>query len=539
MKAASSAPAPCPDLEATGAKSCDWRMKRPQMALSSARTGRGDPQGNVSVSQRLGERRGRRLVDDQFIDLGKRAYLDQPLLLELGSIGDDETAAALAEDGRAELGFFQFVVHHAQPSMGRAGGNDGVVDAEAADELDGGDTEGRAVVAAQLAARHIDLVAVHRRQGTEQLRKSRRRASRNRHRRNERPGGRARIPRPFTRSCKRRSAKSPTSRHLWVPTWMVDRMARYRSSLLQMEGSLFLTDGGIETTLIFLEGLELPYFAAFDLLKKPKGRERLRAYYRQHAAIAQKHRLGFILESATWRASPDWAGKLGYPRECLEKINREAITLLQEVRQEFETPATPMVISGCLGPRGDGYDPGTAMTAEEAQAYHAFQTNVFAAAEVDMVTAITMTNVPEAIGIVRAASAAGLPVVISFTVETDGSLPTGEGLRQAVEAVDAATEGAPAYYMVNCAHPTHFEQILEGDWTRRIKGLRCNASRRSHAELDAAADLDAGDPLELGQQYLDLRRRLPQLNVLGGCCGTDHRHIEQIGLACAGEGTTV
>lgn len=305
-----------------------------------------------------------------------------------------------------------------------------------------------------------------------------------------------------------------------------------RSYLPQLQGGLFLTDGGIETTLIFLDGLELPYFAAFDLLKSPEGRERLRTYYRRHAEIAKKRGLGFILESATWRANPDWAAKLGYSLEDLKTANRQAIELLQEVREEFETPETPMVISGCIGPRGDGYDPGKAMTADEAEAYHAFQTRIFAEVGTDMVATITMTNVPEAIGIVRAARSVDLPVAISFTVETDGRLPTGESLQEAVEAVDAATGSAAAYYMLNCAHPTHFEQRLEGDWCGRLRGLRCNASKRSHAELDSAPDLDAGDPVELGRQYRDLRQRLPQLTVLGGCCGTDYRHIEQISLAC-------
>jgi S-methylmethionine-dependent homocysteine/selenocysteine methylase len=309
-------------------------------------------------------------------------------------------------------------------------------------------------------------------------------------------------------------------------------MAKYRHRLPQMDGRLFLTDAGIETTLIFLDGLALPYFAAFDLLKDEKGTEALRAYYSRHVAIARDSGLGFILESATWRSSPDWGRKLGYSAQDLEMVNHKAIELLFELRQEFETADSPMVISGCIGPRGDGYDPGKVMTAEEAQAYHALQARVFAAAGADMVTAITMTNIPEAIGIALAARGESMPVAISFTVETDGRLPTGDSLQSAIEAVDAATGDGPAYYMLNCAHPTHFETMLAGAWTERLRGLRCNASKRSHAELDSAPDLDAGDPVELGRQYRDLRRRHPQITVLGGCCGTDHRHIEQICLAC-------
>jgi S-methylmethionine-dependent homocysteine/selenocysteine methylase len=205
-----------------------------------------------------------------------------------------------------------------------------------------------------------------------------------------------------------------------------------------------------------------------------------------------------------------------------------------DIRNKFETAASPMVISGCLGPRGDGYDPGKRMTAGEAEDYHAFQTQIFARSKADLVTAITMNYVEEAIGIARAAAATQIPSVISFTLETDGRLPTGLTLESAIGKVDEATDGAPAYYMINCAHPSHFEDMLNGRaaWIDRIRGLRANASERSHAELDAATELDPGDPLELGRQYARLRRKLPKLNVVGGCCGTDQRHIEQIAFSC-------
>jgi len=178
------------------------------------------------------------------------------------------------------------------------------------------------------------------------------------------------------------------------------------------------------------------------------------------------------------------------------------------------------------------------MTADEAAAYHRAAIEVYAQAGADMITAITMTYADEAVGIVRAARAAGLPVAISFTVETDGRLPSGQALGDAIDAVDAATQDGPAYYMINCAHPTHFAEALatEARWLTRLKGVRANASKRSHAELDAAPDLDAGNPAELGRDYAALRRRLGhRLNVLGGCCGTDHRHIEQIAFHCTAE----
>lgn len=309
-------------------------------------------------------------------------------------------------------------------------------------------------------------------------------------------------------------------------------MAKYRNRLPQIGGGLFLSDGGIETTLIFKDGFDLPCFAAFHLLQDEKGTEGLRAYFRRHAQIAVQAGVGFILESPTWRASPDWAAKIGYTPGELETANRLAIRLMHELRAEFETGRCPMVISGCIGPRGDGYIAGEAMSVDEAEAYHAPQIRIYAEEGADQITAITMTNVNEAIGVAKAAQAAGLPVAISFTVETDGTLPTGDKLGDAIAAVDAATDSAPAYYMINCAHPDHFDGVLKGEWVKRLGGIRANASRCSHAELNEAEELDEGNAAELAGQYSDLRARFPQINVLGGCCGTDERHIEAIRSSC-------
>ena len=311
-------------------------------------------------------------------------------------------------------------------------------------------------------------------------------------------------------------------------------MATYRNSLPQLSRKLFLTDGGLETTLVFHDRVELPYFAAFDQMTSPEGRGRLRDYYRRYLEIARGSGAGFILESPTWRASRDWADKLGYSTPELADVNRASIELLAELRASYEMSGLPIVISGCVGPRGDGYKPEARMTVSEAERYHAEQIRVFAATEADMITAITMNYVEEAVGIVRASDNAGMPVAISFTVETDGRLPTGETLKEAIVAVDQATGGAPAYFMVNCAHPSHFSDALDTNeaWVKRIRGLRANASRRSHAELDAATELDAGSPIELGRQYHEILARHPQINVLGGCCGTDHRHVQAIARSC-------
>jgi len=311
-------------------------------------------------------------------------------------------------------------------------------------------------------------------------------------------------------------------------------MSKYRTHLPQLDGGRFLTDSGLETILIFHKGIDLPYFAAFDLLRDQAGTETLREYFQTHAAIARDAGMGFVLETPTWRASADWGDQMGYSKEALATVNIDAVTLLEEMRAEFETPATPMVISGQIGPRGDGYNPGEIMSPEEAQAYHAPQINVFAGSNADMVTAMTITNVNEGIGIAQAAKSAGIPSVIGFTVETDGHLPTGQSLADAITEVDAATDSAPVYYLITCAHTSHFMDRLKGEehWTDRIGAIRANASRCSHAELDEAEELDAGNPKELAADYRTITERFSRIKVLGGGCGTDHRHIVEIGAAC-------
>ncbi|MCK6472344.1 MAG: homocysteine S-methyltransferase family protein [Planctomycetes bacterium] len=312
-------------------------------------------------------------------------------------------------------------------------------------------------------------------------------------------------------------------------------MTAYRKKLPQLAGDLFVTDGGIETTLVFHEKIELPEFAAFTLLKNDSGRRALLRYFRPYLETARRHAKGVVLETPTWRASADWGRKLGYDAAALAEANRAAVGMMEDLRALFETPGAPHVISGNLGPRGDGYVPSKVMSAEAAEAYHRVQIATFARTAADLVSAFTMNYVDEAVGIARAAQAEGMPAVLSFTVETDGRLPTGQTLREAVESTDAATGGSPAYYMINCAHPEHFAAALDapGAWRERIRGVRANASTKSHAELNESTALDAGDPADLGRRYAELRRRLPKLAVLGGCCGTDHRHIEAMCEACA------
>ncbi|MBB3314472.1 homocysteine S-methyltransferase [Rhizobium sp. BK181] len=310
-------------------------------------------------------------------------------------------------------------------------------------------------------------------------------------------------------------------------------MAKYRHSLPQLKGGTFVTDGGMETTFIFHDGLQLPHFASFVMMASEEGRDRLRAYYRRYLDIARKHGAGFILDSPTWRASPDWAEKLGYTPEALHDANVQSIALLAGLRERHEEPGRPIVLSGAMGPRGDGYKAGR-MNATEAEDYHSVQIGSFAESDADMISAVTLNNIDEAIGVARAAAARDMPCAISFTVETDGKLVTGRSMQEAIERTDAATGGSVAYYMINCAHPTHFAEALDhhAEWTKRIHGLRANASSMSHAELDESETLDAGDPVDLGQRYRQLMERMPQIRIVGGCCGTDHRHVAAICDAC-------
>jgi S-methylmethionine-dependent homocysteine/selenocysteine methylase len=291
---------------------------------------------------------------------------------------------------------------------------------------------------------------------------------------------------------------------------------------------LFITDGGLETTLVFHNGIDLPDFAAFPLLDSDDGCKALAAYYEPYLDIAERYSTGILVDTPTWRANLDWGARLGYDAAKLSDVNRRAVQFVAGLAGE--RARLTAVINGVIGPRGDGYVVGATMSAAEAATYHGLQARAFAEAGAEMVTAVTMTYASEAIGVTKAAVAVGLPVVISFTVETDGRLPSGQALGDAITQVDAATDGAAAYFMINCAHPTHFAPSLAADaaWLSRVKAIRANASRLSHAELDVATELDRGDVAELAELYGAVRGVLPDLRVVGGCCGTDHEHVAAI-----------
>ena len=304
----------------------------------------------------------------------------------------------------------------------------------------------------------------------------------------------------------------------------------------ELTGQVMLTDTGIETDLIFNQDVDLPLFACFVLADDAEGRDRLVRWHRDHAQVALDHGLGVSLDSATWRASSDWGDQLGYDAQALDRVNQDLGGLLAEIRADLPAGPTPVRVGGTIGPRSDGYQPTLLMSAEDAAAYHTPQLRSFVEAGADRAFALTLGYVGEAVGIARAAARIDLPVVLGFTIETDGRLPDGTGLADAVEAVDGMTDGSAAGFLVNCAHPDHMAPALAegGGWSTRLVGVRPNASRRSHAELDNALDLDDGNPTELGGQVADLRREVPTIHLVGGCCGTDVRHARAIAAAVAG-----
>jgi S-methylmethionine-dependent homocysteine/selenocysteine methylase len=292
-----------------------------------------------------------------------------------------------------------------------------------------------------------------------------------------------------------------------------------------------LTDAGLETVLLFEEGIDLPHFASFPLVDTDEGRAALRRYYAPFLELARERDVPLVLSAPTWRANPDWGSLLGYDGDELAAVNGRAVTFVEDVCDEVLGPEgrRDVVVEGCVGPRSDAYSPTLLMDEAEAERYHSAQLRAFAGTGCSRVSAFTLGYPAEAIGLARAAAAVDLPLVVGFTVETDGRLPNGQSIEDAIIAVDEATDGSVESFMINCAHPTHFADALpEGDARRRIGGLRANASTRSHAELDEAEELDSGDPDDLARRYVDRRQELPGLEVLGGCCGTDIRHVTAI-----------
>ncbi|MBS9718305.1 homocysteine S-methyltransferase family protein [Pseudohalocynthiibacter aestuariivivens] len=306
-------------------------------------------------------------------------------------------------------------------------------------------------------------------------------------------------------------------------------MTRPSPTLPHETHKLYLTDGGTETWLMYKRGFDLPEFSAFHLLNDATATKALRSYYRAFADIAKIRNTGFIFDSLTYRASRDWGHLLGYTDKSLAEMNRRCLSLYQEVAEEAGLNAEDTVYSGCIGPKGDAYQQNKTLTSKGSADYHAEQIETFKDAGFNIVTALTLNSTQEAIGIAQAAKSSGLPSVISFTLEKNRRLRSGETLGEAINLVDDATGNAPAYYMINCSHPSDFGPALaQKKWSKRIRGIRANASSLDHGTLCQLGHLDEGNPDELAHQYSDLKMNYPHMNVFGGCCGTDYTHMEKI-----------
>lgn len=308
--------------------------------------------------------------------------------------------------------------------------------------------------------------------------------------------------------------------------------SKSKALLGAIDGQLLLTDGGLETVMVFLEGLNLPHFASFTLLDHPAGRDALNRYYTGFLAEAAAQQAGFVLDTVTWRASVGWGKVMGLTAAQIDSVNQAAVAVVKALRADHKSNGRPILINGVIGPHGDAYAPDQVLSAQAAQDYHRRQVAVLAASGVDLISAMTISSLGEAVGIAKAAIEVDQPVALSFTVETDGRLISGMSLQDAITRTDEATDGAPLWYGINCAHPDHFRHILTGDWVSRIGSLRANASRQSHAELDESSVLDDGNADDLARDYQALLQLLPGLHVVGGCCGTDLRHVAAIGHQC-------
>ncbi|MCP5024986.1 MAG: homocysteine S-methyltransferase [Actinomycetia bacterium] len=307
-------------------------------------------------------------------------------------------------------------------------------------------------------------------------------------------------------------------------------MSLDEAHLPQLGGGVFLGYFGMETDLIFNQGVDLPGFASYPLLETITGRDTLRHYCSELVGLAREVGAGVVLETPTWVANRDRGAEIGYDPARLQELNRAGVDLIRGVRDDNDDVET--VLSCTVGPRHDAYNPESYMSVGEAQRYHSEQIGWVADTGIDMIGAYTLAYPEEAAGVGLAARAASLPVVVGFTVETDGRLPNGQSLEAAIGYVDTATGDGVAYYVINCAHPDHFDDVLEdAPWMSRVRGVIANASRCSHEELDSSEVLDDGDPVELGELISGIRTRFPHVGVVGGCCGTDMRHMAEIARA--------
>ncbi|MEH6478277.1 MAG: homocysteine S-methyltransferase family protein [Sneathiella sp.] len=298
----------------------------------------------------------------------------------------------------------------------------------------------------------------------------------------------------------------------------------------QQDGTFYLTEGGTETEIMYKFGYELPQFAMFPLLDNPQAFAELQDMYRRYLDTAAKHQFKVLMGGLDYRASPDWGKKLGYSEDGLADMQHRSIKFLRDIAKPYEDQIPGILIVGIIGPRGDAYSLNKTITADEAEDYHGVQLATLKSAEVDLVWAATFNNIPEAIGVSRAAAQAELPICISFSLDSNNRLNSGPTVKQAIETVDFETGDAkPDFYGINCSHPLELEPALEaGDWFKRVRNIRPNAVLMDKISLCKLGHLEEGDPVELGQQLGDLARRYPHIDIWGGCCGTWETHLDHI-----------
>jgi S-methylmethionine-dependent homocysteine/selenocysteine methylase len=297
----------------------------------------------------------------------------------------------------------------------------------------------------------------------------------------------------------------------------------------QCDGELFLTEGGTETEIMYKWGFELPHFAMFSLLENRDAMSAMRGIFRRYLDVVAKHEMSAMLTGLDYRASPDWGALLGYSPEALADANHRSIDFLRDVARDYSGDIRRTLVGGCIGPRGDAYQLNRSITSTEAEDYHAVQLTTLKQADVDFACAMTFNNTAEAIGVTRAAARIGVPLVISLTVDATGRLKSGLTVAEAIETIDARTGAMPAFYMLNCSHPVEFASALaDGEWIRRVRGIRPNASKMEKLALCKLGHLEEGDPVELGRLMGDLARRHCHMDVWGGCCGTAEVHLDEI-----------
>lgn len=306
-------------------------------------------------------------------------------------------------------------------------------------------------------------------------------------------------------------------------------MVKHTSFPPRKEGRFYLTEGGTETELMYKHGFELPHFAMFPMLENPDALSRMRDMFRSYLDVAAKHEFCALMGGLDYRASPDWGELLGYSPASLSDANLQSIEFLREIAREYSSQIPEILIQGLIGPRGDAYERNESITENEAEDYHAVQLETLKKADVDSALAITFNNIPESIGVARAAAKIGVPLGISLTLDSNSKLHSGPSLAEAITDIDKETDQSPEYFLINCSHPIEFEPAIEpGDWIRRIRGVRPNASKMEKIALCQIGHLEDGDPEELGTLCGDLARRYPHMDIWGGCCGTWSNHLNEI-----------